>query len=180
MSSFYASIQIVRLSGQFCCSKERRSAPREPSTEDSVAKVINLDAHKPTILTAAFTIDKIILSEYNARSIRAPLSLSPAARPQPFSFCSWNVRFLSPLRSSSAHVSPFFPLHARSDRDRNFIVMYPSDRSETGPRIFPIPHSLLSSFSCFALCPSCSSLATHNSGSTNSMSIVDREHPSSG
>lgn len=34
--------------------------------------VVNPDAHKPAMPTAAFTIDKIILSEYNARSIRAP------------------------------------------------------------------------------------------------------------
>lgn len=34
--------------------------------------VVNPDAHKPAMPAAAFTVDKIILSEYNARSIRAP------------------------------------------------------------------------------------------------------------
>lgn len=53
--------------------REEGTGAREASEEDTERQaVVNPSAHKPAMHAAAFTIDKIILSEYNASSIRAP------------------------------------------------------------------------------------------------------------
>lgn len=96
----------------------------------------------------AFTIDKIILSEYNA-----PVDSRAAPGVFPFSF------FRLPFLFSPA------------DRDRDFIAAY------VGPIVRLASESPRKARAAFAN-KRIEPYAIHNSRPTNSMSIMDRQYPS--
>lgn len=109
---------------------------------------INLSVHKTRVgrRVGAFTIDKIILSEYNAL-------VDSRAAPGEFLFFSFAVLF------------------SLADRDHDFIVMHSAQS-----RLARAPRDLLKSAA-----PANKRIepyAIHNSRSTNSMSIMDRQYPS--
>lgn len=149
--------------------------------------VVNPDAHKPAMPTAAFTIDKIILSEYNARSIRAPYLSASTSSDLLFFSLFRRSSSSNPLFSVSLSPIPYrlslFLLVASLVGSFSIAIAISlwciraiGSRRRDPESSFSNPHPLTLAFSLF---PIRTALAIHNSRSTNSMSIVDREHPSS-